>query len=213
MDDEAGLVAAARAGDDLAFGELVRRHQRTAYRLAFAYLLDHDEADDAVQEAFLAAHAGLGTFRGGSPFGTWLARIVIRKALDRRRAARRRTWLPRLLARLGRSAEGGPLAEGAARGGEVPFLDLAPAGLVPAPPDAGGPEAAAERGRLLAALRAATAELGARQQEVFALHVLEGRSLAEVAALLGVTEGTVKQHLSRALVRVRARLAAYRNEG
>lgn len=76
--------------------------------------------------------------------------------------------------------------------------------------DPGDPEQALERRRLLAALDAATARLARRQQEVFALHVLEGRSLAEVAELLGVGAGTVKQHLSRALARVRASLAAYK---
>lgn len=196
MEEEAALVAAARVGDDRAFGELVRRHQRAAYRLAFAHLLDHDEADDAVQEAFLAAHAGLAGFRGTSRFGTWLARIVIRKAIDRRRGQRRRAWLPRLFA-------------GRARGVEAAALGVAPAGVVPVAPDGGGPEAVARRSQLLAALREATAGLATRQRQVFALHVLEGRSLAEVAELLGVGEGTVKQHLSRALARVRARLAGF----
>lgn len=73
---EAALVAAARGGDQDAFGVLVRLHQRQVYNLALRMLHDVDEASEATQEVFLAAWQGLHGFRGDARFATWLYRIA-----------------------------------------------------------------------------------------------------------------------------------------
>ncbi len=88
--DDHALVRAARAGDDAAFGALVRRHQRRAYAVARAITVEHEDAEDAVQDAFLHAYRALGRFDSAYPFGAWLARIVANAALDlvRRRRVR-----------------------------------------------------------------------------------------------------------------------------
>ena len=88
--DDAALVRAARAGDDGAFGTLVRLHQRRAYAVARAITIEHEDAEDAVQDAFLHAYRALGRFDAAYPFGAWLARIVANAALDlvRRRRVR-----------------------------------------------------------------------------------------------------------------------------
>ena len=88
--DDAALVRAARAGDDAAFGALVRLHQRRAYAVARAITVEHEDAEDAVQDAFLHAYRALGRFDAAYPFGAWLARIVANAALDlvRRRRVR-----------------------------------------------------------------------------------------------------------------------------
>jgi RNA polymerase sigma-70 factor, ECF subfamily len=77
------LVRTARQGDLQAFDELTRRHAARAYRTALAVLRDHDDAQDATQDAFLAAWQGLAAFRGEAAFGTWLHRIVTRVALNK----------------------------------------------------------------------------------------------------------------------------------
>jgi RNA polymerase sigma-70 factor (ECF subfamily) len=94
--DDAALVRAARAGDDGAFGALVRLHARRAYAVARAITVEHEDAEDAVQDAFLHAYRGLGRFDAAYPFGAWLARIVANAALDlvRRRRVRATEEIP-----------------------------------------------------------------------------------------------------------------------
>jgi len=79
--DEAALIARARAGEQEAFGALVRLHQRQVYALAYRMLRDQDEAAEATQEVFLAAWQGLQGFRAEARFATWLYRIAYRHCL------------------------------------------------------------------------------------------------------------------------------------
>jgi len=90
--DDRALVARARAGDAAAFRTLVERHHARAIALARRVLRDDAEAEEAAQDAFLKAWSALPGFREESRFGTWLHRIVFRRALDRLDAlkARRR---------------------------------------------------------------------------------------------------------------------------
>src|SRR5687768_4369682 len=87
---ERELVLSAQRGSREAFAELVRAHQRRAYAVARAIVLDHHDAEDAVQGGFLHAYRALARFRPGEPFGAWLHRIVANAALDlqRRRKVR-----------------------------------------------------------------------------------------------------------------------------
>lgn len=97
---ERELVVSAQRGHREAFSELVRTHQRRAYAVARAIVLDHHDAEDAVQEGFLHAYRALGRFRPGEPFGAWLHRIVANAALDlqRRRKVRTASVLPETIA-------------------------------------------------------------------------------------------------------------------
>lgn len=83
--DEAALAVRARSGDRAAFGELVERYADQARRVARAVLQDADDADDAAQDAFLAALVKLHQYDAQRPFGPWLMRIVSNAATDRRR--------------------------------------------------------------------------------------------------------------------------------
>lgn len=83
--DEAALAVRARSGDRAAFGELVERYADQARRVARAVLQDADDADDAAQDAFLAALVKLQQYDAQRPFGPWLMRIVSNAATDRRR--------------------------------------------------------------------------------------------------------------------------------
>lgn len=88
--DYRALILAARDGDDSAFALIVRGHQRRAYTIARAIVLNHEDAEDAVQEAFLHAYRALDRFDLTYPFGAWLGRIVANASLDlvRRRRVR-----------------------------------------------------------------------------------------------------------------------------
>jgi RNA polymerase sigma-70 factor (ECF subfamily) len=97
---ERELVLSAQRGSREAFAELVRAHQRRAYAVARAIVLDHHDAEDAVQDGFLHAYRALARFRPGEPFGAWLHRIVANAALDlqRRRKVRSAGTLPETIA-------------------------------------------------------------------------------------------------------------------
>lgn len=168
------------------YGELVTRYQRRAARVAFHYLRDVADVDEAVQDAFLKAYLHLGTFREELPFETWFTRILVNGCLDRLKARRRRErWMA------------------------PPALD--PDGVERDPaeylPSLGpSPEAqvlAAERQRQLTA---ALSQLPDRQRMVFVLSHFEGRTSREVSAATGLNESTVRVHLFRAVRRLRGLL-------
>ena len=84
-----GLVAAAKSGDHAAFVELWSRHSNTAFRAAYRIIRNQDDAEDAIQEAWMKAYVHLNAFDGRAKFSTWLTRITINSALMTLR--RRRT--------------------------------------------------------------------------------------------------------------------------
>jgi RNA polymerase sigma factor (sigma-70 family) len=162
----------------MAYEELVRRHQAVAIRTAHLFAPDGD-AEDAVQEAFVKAHAALDRFRTGAPFRPWLLRIVANEARNRRRSAGRRTGLAL------RSAE-----------------DRRPDDAAPSPESA--VLAAEQQAWLLAAVN----QLRDDDREVIAARFFLDLSEAETAETLGIPRGTVKSRLSRAMGRLREGLGA-----
>ncbi len=167
------------------YAELVARHQRRASRIAFHYLRDAADADEAVQDAFVKAYSHLHSFREELPFEVWFTRILINGCLDRIKArTRRERWIT--------SMPDGP-------GGERDFAERTP-GREPSP------EAqllARERRRRVAD---ALAKLPDRQRSVFMLSHYEGCTSREVSALTGLNESTVRVHLFRAIRKLRALL-------
>jgi len=83
-DPDEVFVRRAQRGDRLAFEILVERHANKLYSLAARSLGSREDAEDAVQEAFIRAWRGLGSFRGGSRFSTWLYRICLNAVHDQR---------------------------------------------------------------------------------------------------------------------------------
>lgn len=167
------------------YAELVARHQRRAGRIAFHYVRDAAEADEAVQDAFVKAYSHLSTFREELPFEVWFTRILINGCLDRIKArTRRERWLV--------SMPESPTAQ-------QDFAERMP-GSGPSP------EAqllARERRQQLAT---ALAKLPERQRSVFMLSHYEGCTSREVSALTGLNESTVRVHLFRAIRKLRTLL-------
>src|SRR5580765_219360 len=175
------------------YAELVARHQRRAGRIAYHYLRDTAEADEAVQDAFVKAYQHLGSFREELPFDVWFTRILINGCLDRIKArTRRERWIV-------------PIAGRTSPGGDTPMAErdvterVASSGLSPEETLLGR-----ERRREIAA---ALARLPERQRSVFVLSHVEGRTSKEVSALTGLNESTVRVHLFRAIRKLRALLA------
>lgn len=96
LSHERALIVRAQQGDSGAFSALVRLHQRRAYAVARSVVGTHEDAEDAVQEAFLHAYRALDRFRPDQAFGAWLHRIVVNASLDltRRRRVRAAEELP-----------------------------------------------------------------------------------------------------------------------
>ena len=186
----AGGLEAARSR----YAELVARHQRRAARIAYHYLRDSAEADEAVQDAFVKAYQHLASFREELPFDVWFTRILINGCLDRIKArTRRERWLVPM-AGTRRTGDG---ADGA---GERDMTDrVAAVGASPEQALLGR-----ERRRQIAT---ALATLPERQRSVFVLSHVEGRTSREVSALTGLNESTVRVHLFRAIRKLRALLA------
>ncbi len=79
---DAELVTRAAGGDEAAFAELVRRHERRVYNLAYRMLGREEDARDATQDTFLSCYRRLGSFRGDAAFSTWLHRIAVNASYD-----------------------------------------------------------------------------------------------------------------------------------
>ena len=172
---EEELVARARDGDPDAYADLVRVHERVAFRTAMLITQDAADAEDAAQEAFVKAYRSLPSFRSGHAFRPWLFTIVANEARNRRRGAGRREFLA-----------------ARAAGEERPTDGAAPS-----------PEAALLAGELRGDLLGALAGLREEDRLVIGCRFLIELSEAETAAALGVRPGTVKSRTSRALDRLR----------
>jgi RNA polymerase sigma-70 factor (ECF subfamily) len=174
------LLRAHAAGSPDAFRELLHRHRDRLWAVALRTLGDPDEAADALQDALLSAHRAAARFRGDSAVTTWLHRIVVNACLDR---LRRRAARPTV-----------PLA--GVSGSTDPFD--------PRPVGAAEPVAPTPDHDTVLMVRTALRQLPDEQRIAIVLVDLQGYPVAEVAAMLGVAEGTVKSRCARG----RARLAA-----
>ena len=87
---DADLIARLRAGDDRAYHELYRTHAGDVFRLARRFVHSDTEAEEVLQDVFIAAYRNIERFRGQSKLGTWLYRITVNRALKRRRWWQRR---------------------------------------------------------------------------------------------------------------------------
>ncbi len=124
------LLEAVRRGEPSAFEELVRRHERRIYRVAFRFFQRRVDAEDIVQEVFVRAYREFVRFRGGAQVGTWLYRIAVNACLDRKRYRRTRPEVPLELA-LGEVAGApDPFARAASR----EFADRVVAAMEDLPP-------------------------------------------------------------------------------
>ena len=178
---DAELLEGLRAGDPAAFEVLMRRHNRRLYRVARALLRDAAEAEDAVQEAYLAAFRAAARFRGESSLATWLTRIVTNECMGRlRRHARRDNIVPMV------PLAGLPAQEGEAMPDGVPASHAEP------------PDRLLWRAEMRALLERRIDQLPGPFRIVFVLRAVEELSVEETAQCLGIPEATVRSRHFRA---------------
>ena len=182
-------MTAETTGETVAreFSRIVAEYRPRIFRFLLASLRDADLAETLTQECFLKAYRSWEQFRGESGAMTWLTRIAINLQKDYWRNRRIQFWRQARTSAvdLHEASEWLPSAE---RSAEEQMLAR---------------EQVAQVGRVVA-------RLSERQRTVFLLRYVEEQELSEIAAAIGLSEGTVKAHLSRALARVRAELRGTR---
>ncbi len=185
---ESSLVERCVAGDEEACRELVETHQAMVFQLGYALLDDREEALDLSQEVFLRVFRTLRTFRGDAAVRTWIYRIAVNQARNRRR------WW----ARRGRAAQ--------------VSLDEACAGTngEPAAPNESSADVQLERRRLAHRMRTAIATLPFDQRTAVILREVHGMRYQDIAFSLGVTVGAVKSRLARGRAALRLALKEVR---
>jgi RNA polymerase sigma-70 factor (TIGR02960 family) len=191
------LLDRARAGDGDAFRELVSPYQRELQVHCYRMLGSVQDAEDALQEALLAAWQGLAGFEARASIRTWLYRVVTSRCMNARRSIARRQ---------GTSAPPGPEPPAPTRLGEVTWLQPCPDELLGGLADAApGPEARYEaREAISLAFITAIQRLPPRQRAVLILRDVLGYPPGEAAAILAVTEDSVTGALKRARAAVRS---------
>jgi RNA polymerase sigma-70 factor (ECF subfamily) len=181
---DSDLVARAAAGDGAAFHSLVERHRAMVYRVAWQFAGNHHDAEDIAQDVFIKVYRSLYRFRYDAQLTSWLYRIVMNACIDHKRRQSPAGW--------------------------APFTEEAELQMANTPADSPGPEEQAYGLQIGDVLEAEIARLPPGQRLVFTMRHHEGLKLSEIAAALGLAEGTVKRQLHAAVHRLRGALTSAR---
>jgi RNA polymerase sigma-70 factor (ECF subfamily) len=165
------------------FSQVVTAHRQQIFRFLLASTRDEDLAETLTQECFLKAHRNWGGFRGESSALTWLMRIAINLQKDHWRNRRLQFWRQTRT----HAVDADEASEWLPSGESSPEQQLL----------------AREK---VAAMWRAVEDLSGRQKTVFLLRYVEEMEIVEIAGATGLSEGTVKAHLSRAVSRMRVEL-------
>jgi RNA polymerase sigma-70 factor (ECF subfamily) len=182
LDPDRELVDRWQAGDESAFSMLIRRHERRVFGLLLRMLGNVQEAEDVAQETFLNLHRHGHRFRSQSRFSTFLYRVAVNAALNRRRSLGRRRARTEALERRQQAGD-----------------DL--------PSSPRDPEDSAAGAQVQARVQREVVALPPHLRVPLVLFDIEGLSYSDVASVLQVAEGTVKSRIHRARQALRERLA------
>ncbi len=176
-ESDAMLVARVQRGESDAFDQLARRYARRAFAVANRLLQNPADAEDVVQDSFIAAVNAIDSFDSARPFGPWFMRIVMNKGLTALRS---------------RAAEARHV-----RGSELMESDAVAAST----------ESLRARAEIRERFRAALQLLPERQQLIVQLADVEGFTSAEIAEQLAMPSGTIRWLLHQARQTLRLALA------
>jgi RNA polymerase sigma-70 factor, ECF subfamily len=190
-EDEHLLVAAAKKGDTAAFEELVNRYESKIFRLTMNITGNREDAEDAMQDAFLKAYAHLEGFQGDSRFYTWLVRIAANEALMRLRKRR----------------PGQFSLDEAIEGEDADFMPRELEDWRPSP------EREYAQSEMHGILAGVIEKLEPEYRVVLVLRDLEELSTQETADVLGISVTAVKSRLLRARLKLRERLNRHFRQG
>jgi RNA polymerase sigma-70 factor (ECF subfamily) len=179
------LVALCQQGQGQYFDSLVRKYMEKAFRIAFDFTRDKEEAKDLSQEAFLRAFSRIKQFDGRSTFYTWFYRLVVNLCLDYARRKGRVRW---------RSLDG-MLEENPER------AELADSGSAP--------EQQAMAGEAKRRAESTLKSMPDKQRTAFLLRNHQGLPIADIAKVMKTTEATVRVYLHRAVAALRESLLEF----
>jgi RNA polymerase sigma-70 factor (ECF subfamily) len=179
------IVALCQQGRGEVFDLLVRKYMEKAFRIAFDFTHDVEEAKDLSQEAFLRAFSRIKQFDGRSSFYTWFYRLVVNLCLDYRRRKGRVIW-----ERLEGEAEGAAERPELADSSSMPDQEAM---------------AGETKRRVDITLKA----MPNKQRTAFLLRNHQGLSIPDIAKVLKTTEGTVRVYLHRAVAALRQSLVEF----
>ncbi len=187
-DDDLVLIERVLAGDHRSFEPLVRRHERRVFRVTLAVLGNIQDAEEAMQDAFIKAFRHLSQFRRESRFTTWLTRIAVNEALQKRQARRDLVSLDD-----SRGIEGQNEEQFLPRRYEAWRAD---------------PEKLYGKQELRRLIEGAIQSLPTIYREALVLRDVEEMSAEEAAEAIGITVPALKSRLLRARLMMREALAA-----
>ncbi|MBN1465914.1 sigma-70 family RNA polymerase sigma factor [candidate division KSB1 bacterium] len=178
------LVQSAKAGNQTAFGTLVKKYQQKVFYLAFDLVHDYDDARDIAQEAFIKSFEKLQQFEERAQFSTWLYRIAVNLAMDQHRRRKRRPHesLEDNIREIERQKKVEQTEEG-----QRSEMEL---------------QTSAQRRQIDKALTA----LSKNQRAATVLKYFHQKSSKEIAEILGCSESTARIHLFRAMKNLRKQL-------
>lgn len=183
------LVEWCRQGDQRAFGELMRRYQSPAFKVALSIMRDHQDAEDEVQNAFWKAYEHINQFNREAKFSTWLTRIVVNQCLMHLRKSRRTKFT---------------------------YIDEA---ISPDEPltwelrdTRQSPERTFGQAEVANVLHAEIRRTPPLLRNVFLLRDVEHRAIEEVAEILGISVAAAKSRLLRARAELRNRMRKHYGE-
>lgn len=182
-ENDLALARRIAAGEAAAFELMMRRHNRRLYRLARATLRNDADAEEALQEAYLAAYRSIARFRGDASLFTWLSRLVLNECYGRLRKRGRREALC-------------PMADDIEDEADAMTIN-----------DFDPPYHEAARAQLRALLEARLDALPVAYRTVFVLRAVEELSVEETARSLGIPEATVRSRHFRANALLREALS------
>lgn len=185
---DAFLVEQARSGDITAFDQLILRYQRRLYGVLYNMTSNHEDTNDLLMETFDKAFRSLGTFKGDCQFYTWLYRIGVNRAINEMQRKRHR--MPHFsLNDMDLNLEN-----------ETELRDFAPGS---------DPERTSQLQELQKKLNESLQRLSEEHRAVVVLFDIEGLPHAEIAAILGCSEGTVRSRLHYAHKQLKKMLRKY----
>lgn len=176
-------VRRAQKGDLKAYEQLVQRHERKAYGLAFSLMGNREDAEDMLQESFFQAFQALQKFRGESSFQTWFYRILINRCRSEKRKKTWRRWFTR-------EEKEEKMIE------EQVWVEETPRDQ-------------ASLSELSKRIGEAVEALPPGQRLVFTMKALQGMKVSDIAEVLYLRPGTVKAHLFQATRKMQRSLNGY----
>ena len=187
---ETRLIQRAQKGDAAAFRELVENCQELVFQMALELTRDWDDADELSQQVFIKAYHALPRFRGDAKLMSWLYRILMNTYIDHTRKSRVAKW--------------------SSASNDVESVTQPE--MVAANEAAGNPEAQAAAHQIQEHIDRALQALAPQQRSVFIMRHYHDLPLKEIAAIMGISLGTVKSQLFRAVQRMQKELSFYRAE-